>query len=81
MEIYLDQLSGDNIQLKLKQASLQKKGKKGEVRLEFSILSNTKKIGHGAKNILLSGLREYDSSQLEDVINHYEQRKSDFLTA
>lgn len=79
MEIYLDRLSGDNLQLQLKKASLTKNGKKGEVRLEFAILSNGEEIGHGAKNLLLSGLREYDASQLEDVISSYAQRKSDFL--
>ncbi len=79
MEIHLERLSGDNLQLQLKNASLTKNGKKGEVRLEFAILSNGEEIGHGAKNLLLSGLREYDASQLDDVINSYAQRKSDFL--
>ena len=84
MEIYLDTLSGtlshNNLDLELKQATLNKNGKKGNVRLEFSILSDGKEIGHGAKNLILSGLREYDATQLEEVINSYAQRKSDFLS-
>jgi len=78
MEIYLDKLSGSNIDLKLKKASLKKNGKKGEVRLEFAILADNEEIGHGAKNLLLSGLREYDAGQLEQVIHSYAQRKTDF---
>jgi hypothetical protein len=79
MEITLDKLAGSQIELKLKEASLTNKGKKGEVRLEFTILSAGEEIGHGAKNLLLSGLREYDASQLDDVIETYAQRKSEFL--
>ena len=79
MEIYLDKLSGNQLELELKKSSLKHNGKKGEVRLEFSILSDGEEIGHGAKNLLLSGLREYDSAQLEGVITAYVQRKSDFF--
>ncbi len=78
MEITLDQLSGDNIELKLSHSILNKNGKKGEVRLEFSILSNGDEIGHGAKNLLLSGLRDYQQEALDDVIQAYDQRKTDF---
>ncbi|NOQ80368.1 MAG: DUF3581 family protein [Gammaproteobacteria bacterium] len=81
MEICLDKLSGNNIELELKNSSLKKNGKKGEVRLEFAILADGEEIGHGAKNLLLSGLREYDATQLEDVIQSYAQRKSDFLVS
>ncbi|MCU7800910.1 MAG: DUF3581 domain-containing protein [gamma proteobacterium symbiont of Lucinoma myriamae] len=81
MGICLDKLSGNNIELELKNSSLNKNGKKGEVRLEFAILSDGEEIGHGAKNLLLSGLREYDATQLEDVIQSYAQRKSNFLVS
>ncbi|MCW8930403.1 MAG: DUF3581 domain-containing protein [Gammaproteobacteria bacterium] len=80
MEIYLDKLSGNNIDLELKNAELKNNGKKGEVRLEFSILADGEEIGHGAKNLLLSGLREYDLSQLDGVVTSYAQRKSEFLS-
>jgi len=78
MEICLDKLSGNNIELKLTNASLEKNGKKGEVRLEFAILADDKEIGHGAKNLLLSGLRKYDAEQLDQVIQSYAQRKTNF---
>ncbi len=79
MEIHLDKLSGDNIDLKLNNASLKNNGRKGEVRLEFSILSDGEEIGHGAKNLLLSGLREFNSVELGEVTATYAQRKSDYL--
>lgn len=81
MEISLEKLSGNNIELELTKASLNCTGKKGEVRLEFTILADGEEIGHGAKNLLLSGLREYDASQLEDVIQSYAQRKSAFTAS
>ncbi|MCU7938798.1 MAG: DUF3581 domain-containing protein [gamma proteobacterium symbiont of Bathyaustriella thionipta] len=79
MEICLDKLSGNNIELKLTNTSLKNSGKKGEVRLEFAIMADGEEIGHGAKNLLLSGLREYDAEQLDGVIHTYTQRKSDFI--
>ncbi len=78
MEITLDRLSGDNIELKLTNSILEKNGKKGEVGLEFSILSDGEEIGHGAKNMLLSGLRDYEQEALDEVIQAYDQRKSNF---
>ncbi|MCP3852019.1 MAG: DUF3581 domain-containing protein [Gammaproteobacteria bacterium] len=81
MEIHLDKLSGAQLELELRQATLEKNGKKGNVRLEFSILADGDEIGHGAKNLILSGLRDYDAAQLEDVITNYAQRKSNYLAS
>lgn len=78
MEITLDKLSGNNIELKLTNSILTKNGKKGEARLEFAILSNGEEIGHGAKNLLLSGLRDYEQEALDEVIQAYDQRKTNF---
>lgn len=79
MEICLDQLAGENIALSLKNSLLHKNGKKAEVRLEFTILADDKEIGHGAKNLLLSGLRDYNQEELDEVIHSYDQWKTDFL--
>jgi len=79
MEIHLDKLTGKNITLALSDSILQSSGKKGEVRLEFTILADGDVIGHGAKNMLLSGLRDYDQNQLDEVIHSYAQRKSSYL--
>ncbi len=85
MEIYLDNLEANKeasqIDLSLTQAILKNKGKKAEVRLEFSITDEAKEIGHGAKNLLLSGLREYDAEQLSEVIDNYAKRKQSYLSA
>lgn len=82
MEIHLDnppsKKKSENIELKLSSSSLQRNGKKGEVRLDFLILSDGVEIGHGAKNLILSGLRDYDESQLGIIINTYEQWKSSY---
>jgi hypothetical protein len=79
MEIYLDKLSGHDIELALSHSVLSKNGKKAEVRLEFTILAAGEEIGHGAKNLILSGLRDYDSSELDAVIQAYDQSKTTYL--
>jgi len=79
MEIHLDKLAGENIELKLTNSLLHRNGKKGEARLEFMILVDGIEIGHGAKNLLLSGLRDYDQTELDKVIDSYDQWKSSYL--
>ena len=91
MEIHLDSFPaekksddavlGESIELKLKSSVLKRNGKKGEVRLEFLILSDAEEIGHGAKNLLLSGLRDYDQNQLDGIIDAYGQWKSNYVNS
>ena len=56
-------------------------GKKGNVRLQFSISAGGEKIGHGEKVMLLSGLREYDQAQIDSIINTYAEWKSSYVVA
>ena len=81
MEIHLDKLAGENIELKLRNSLMDKNGKKAEVRLEFTILADGEEIGHGAKNLLLSGLKDYNQSELDTVVQSYAQWKNDYLVS
>jgi len=54
-------------------------GKRGEIVLAFDILDNNNVVGHGEKHMLLSGLRDFDQTEMDGVISSYEQWKTDYL--
>ena len=78
MTLQLECFKDGQIDLQLKDATLQVNGKKGEVTLEFTILCDGEEIGHGAKNMVLSGLRKYEQEQIDTVVKDYKDLKSDY---
>jgi len=60
MSLSLEHLQGENLSLSLDDATMDIAGKKGQVCLRFIVRNGDSLIGRGEKNMLLSGLREYD---------------------
>jgi hypothetical protein len=80
MSFELDTLDINEITLELAKQDLQVNGKRGDVTLEYNLLSSGNKVGHGCKRMVLSGLREYDQSHMDILVNAYNQSKQDFLS-
>lgn len=59
------------------ESSLDVNGKRGKVRLGFDIYCGENKVGHGEKRMVLSGLRPFDESAMDEVVAYYNQRKAD----
>ena len=78
MSLELDTLEMGSIDLELSNNTLQVNGKRGNLTLEYDLLSNDKKIGRGCKRMVLSGLREFDKSRMDEVTETYNQRKARF---
>ncbi len=78
MSFTLESFDADNLSLVLSKASLAVDGKKGKARLQFDILSGEQKIGDGEKNMVLSGLRDYDEAAMTEVVDQYALWKADF---
>jgi len=76
MSLTLDSLQGDNLSLSLDQASMDVDGKKGKVCLRFIIKDGNSIIGQGEKNMLLSGLREFDHNAMSEIVNRYAEWKT-----
>lgn len=55
-------------------------GRKGGVRLSFNIKVDGKQIGTGEKNMLLSGLREYDESAMMAIVDQYNAWRREYAT-
>lgn len=73
MSLNFTTLEFTDIDIHLDQTSLSVEGKRGDTNLHFIIESNGEVIGSGIKKLVLSGLREYDQSAIDDMCLRYQQ--------
>ena len=78
MRISLDRLDIDSVDLELTDPVFRLYGKRGDVALNFDLLSNGKSIGRGQKKIVLSGLRQYEQARIDELVEAYEGRRRRF---
>jgi hypothetical protein len=57
-------------------SSLDVQGKRGTAQLHFAIRADGKTVGTGFKQLILSGLREYQADTMQQVVDEYEDRKA-----
>lgn len=79
MSIELDSLTFDTPRLELTNARLDIQGKRGDAHLRFAVMSGNRIIGHGAKSMVLSGLRPFVPDEIETLVNDYMARKNNFV--
>ena len=79
MSIDLKRFDVDEIELSLSKTTLTIEGKRGNAWLEFDLKSNNEIIGQGKKHMLLSGLREYNQDNIDDIVNRYNKSKADYI--
>jgi len=75
MVINIDDFNFQAPTLELSSSSLEVDGKRGNVSLKFIVSANGKAVGHGEKNIVLSGLREYEQDKIDVLVQDYNNRK------
>ena len=81
MRISLDTLDIDSVTLSLTDKLFRLYGKRGDVALNYDILCNGEKVGKGQKKMVLSGLREYDQSKINQLIETYNARKNSYSSS
>jgi hypothetical protein len=81
MSIDLDTLDIQQPTLHSDHSELEINGKRGNAMLAFNLLESESGeiVGRGKKQILLSGLREYDSDFMEAAVATYNERKRTFF--
>ena len=85
MSIELEKIDNNSanpeVSLSLGDTDISVTGRKALVRLSFAILENQRTIGRGEKNMVLSGLREFDETAMQAVVNKYNQWRSTYQGA
>lgn len=79
MAINMERLDINDPQLELSHSTLDVDGKRGSVCLEFCIKEDNKVVGSGKKNMVLSGLREYEQASIDELTNNYAARKQAYI--
>jgi len=79
MAINLERLDIADPQLELTESSLEVKGKRGAVHLEFQLKAAEKVVGRGEKNMILSGLRAFNADKIETLVTDYNTRKQAYV--
>ena len=78
MLVEFDDLNANQPTLKLTESSLAINGKRGQVKIAFDTFEGDRRIGHGYKTMLISGLRDYDQDAIDDLVNQYENAKQSY---
>jgi len=78
MRISLDRLDIDSVNLSLSESIFRLYGKRGDVALNYDLSCNGETVGKGQKKMVLSGLREYDQTRIDELIATYNARKNHY---
>jgi len=76
MRISLDTLDIDSVELSLNDSIFRLYGKRGDVALNYDLCCNGEQVGKGQKKMVLSGLREYEQTRIDELIERYNEHKS-----
>ncbi|HEB54751.1 MAG TPA: DUF3581 family protein [Gammaproteobacteria bacterium] len=79
MVIDLERLDFSAPELELCSSQLEINGKRGHVRFDFEFKSAGEVVGRGEKNMILSGLREYNQEKIDQMVAGYNQHKHEYL--
>lgn len=79
MSFDLTNLDFRNPVLECTGSALEVDGKRGDALLQYRISAGGKTVGTGSKKLVISGLREYDDTRMQQLIEQYATRKTDYL--
>lgn len=71
MSFDLEHLDLSRPELELSASCLQVSGKRGDAELSFTIVDDGVTVGTGSKKLVLSGLRQYEASVMQDMCDQY----------
>jgi len=71
MVIEIDHFAKGELSLEFSGTSMIVNGKKGSVKLEFDLFIDGEKIGHGTKDMVVSGLRPFEQEAVDKVVSDY----------
>ena len=75
MTLSMYTLNAPGADLELENATLVVEGKRGHVTLDYRLLSQGKSAGQVCKKLIVSGLREYDEREVQELVEEFYQLK------
>ncbi len=80
MTIHLEDFEFENPTIEMAKQEINVDGKRGNVSIHFNIVSDGKVVGRGEKQLLLSGLRAYETDVMNELVSNYQTTKDNYLT-
>ena len=78
MSLHLDRLNLAQPSVELAETQMIVDGKRGDVELQFRLMDGEDVAGYGVKKIILSGLREYQQTAVDEMIADYKSWQANF---
>ncbi|MFA0085655.1 hypothetical protein BCU70_06735 [Vibrio sp. 10N.286.49.C2] len=79
MEVEFDRIDLNHPVVEFTGATFDVEGKRGLVTLNFSFTEDGEIVGKGMKRMVATGLKPYSDEAVEDLVDRFNQRKTDFL--
>nr|WP_298374832.1 DUF3581 family protein [uncultured Halomonas sp.] len=76
MGFTLNSLDIASLEVEFAGSSFEVNGKRGDAHLEFRMVSQGEKVGQGSKKLVVSGLRAYDATVMNEFVDDFERRKT-----
>lgn len=76
MGFTLNSLDIASLQVEFAGSSFEVNGKRGDAHLEFRMVSQGESVGSGSKKLVVSGLRAYDATVMDEFVDDFERRKA-----
>ncbi|RNE77799.1 DUF3581 family protein [Vibrio cholerae] len=80
MEVEFTRLDLTHPEVEFAGATFDVDGKRGLVTLNFVFKDEGQVVGKGLKRMVASGLKPYDQSEIDDLVNRFNERKETFLS-
>ena len=81
MTLEFDRFSATSPELRLAHNGLTVEGKRGLARLGFELVEHGEVIGRGEKRMILSSLQPYEETVMQQMVDFYNERKTQFQHA
>ncbi|MGB0495196.1 MAG: DUF3581 family protein [Kangiellaceae bacterium] len=78
MKLSFDRFTETAPSVELNNCQFDVNGKRGMVTMNFDLMSDTHSIGKGEKQIIMSGLREYDQNSIDELVKTYDDKKNNW---
>jgi hypothetical protein len=76
MSLEFSDLNFSELNIRLSNTSLDVQGKRGNAQLSFTVFDGDKEIGQGVKKLVLSGLRAYEQTAVDQMCEQYLSSKA-----
>jgi len=78
MKLSFDRFTETAPSVELNNCQFDVTGKRGMVIMNFDLISDNESIGKGEKQIIMSGLRDYEQDAIDDLVSTYDEKRDNW---